>query len=131
MALTNALYKMSRLTNVTSTHGNEGEGKCEAQNTDRMQIVLNDVSSAMHEQIQVFLKGDARCPYPFDQMNINSLISQMNPTLWKTICSITQSVSEHSVLMCVGADNEAKYAQRVASAMDVSISPIKECTVGR
>ena len=40
VALTNALYKMSRLTNVTSTHGNEGEGKCEAQNTvDSMQLL--------------------------------------------------------------------------------------------
>ena len=38
VALTNALYKMSRLTNVTSTHGNEGDGKCEAQNTDSMQM---------------------------------------------------------------------------------------------
>ena len=96
-----------------------------------MQIALNDVNSAMHEQIQVFLKGDARCPYPFDQMDINSLISQINPTLWKAICSITQSVSERSVLMCVGANNEAKYAQRIASAMDVSTSPMKECTVVR
>ena len=56
MALTNALYKMSRLTNITSTQRNEGEGKCEAQNTDSRQIALNDVNSAMHEQIiQVFL----------------------------------------------------------------------------
>ena len=90
VALTNALYKMSRLTNVTSTHGNEGEGKCEAQSTDSMQIALNDVNSAMHEQIQVFLKGDARCPYRFDKMDINSLILQINPTLWEAICSITQ-----------------------------------------
>ena len=65
-ALTNALYKISRLTNGTSTHGNESEGKCEAQNTDSMQIALNDVNIAMHEQMQVFLKGNARCPYPFD-----------------------------------------------------------------
>ena len=31
-------------------------------------------------------------------------------------------------LMCVGINYEAKYAQRVASAMDVSTSPMKECS---
>ena len=56
-----------------------------------MQIALTDVNSAMHEQIQVFLRADDKYPY---QMDINTLISQINPTLWKAICTITQSVSE-------------------------------------
>ena len=65
-----------------STDGNEGDGTCEVHNTEGMQIALTDVNSAMHEQIQVFLRADDKYPY---QMDINTLISQINPTLWKAI----------------------------------------------
>ena len=70
------------------------EGSARAHVIDNMQVALNDINSAMHEHIQVFLKADAICPYRFDQLDINSLVSQINPTLWRAICSITQSVSE-------------------------------------
>ena len=91
VALTNALYKISRQKNVNSTDSNEEDGTCEVHNTESIQIALTDVNSAMHEQIQVLLRADAKYPY---QMDINTLISQINPTLWKAICTITQSVSE-------------------------------------
>ena len=48
--------------------------------SDSMQVALNVANSAMHKQIQVLLKADAMCPYRFDKLDINSLISQINPT---------------------------------------------------
>ena len=35
-------------------------------NSENMQIALNNISSAMHNQIGVFLKGDDKHPYRFD-----------------------------------------------------------------
>ena len=95
LALTNALHKLHRPAVAECTPRNVGESVDAAHTeTDCMKIALNDISSAMHDQIQVFLKEDAKCPYHFDQVDISSLVSQINPTLWRAICTITQSVAE-------------------------------------
>lgn len=62
--------------------------------SDNMQVALNDANRSMHEQIQMFLKADAIRPYRFDQVDIDSLIPQINCTLRTAIRFITQSVSE-------------------------------------
>ena len=64
----------------------------------------------MHDQIQVFLKANDKHPYCFDQLEISSLVSQINPTLWRAICIITQSVSERQGK---GRVNEATHVKTV------------------
>ena len=93
LALTNALHKLSRpAVGDYCTAGNEEKGT--DMETDSMECVLNDVSKAMHDQIQVFLQADAKHPYHFAELDINSLVSKINPILWNAICKLTQSVSE-------------------------------------
>ena len=97
VALTNALHRLSNLNKQTREQSNrEGDSSatCTPHNTDDMQVALNEVNREMHDQIQIFLKSDAVCRYRFDQLDINALVSQINPTLWRVICTITQSVSE-------------------------------------
>ena len=89
LALTNGLHKLHRPAIAECTPRNVGESVDAAHTeTDCMKIALNDISSAMHDQIQVFLKEDAKCPYHFDQVDISSLVSQINPTLWRAICTV-------------------------------------------
>ena len=88
VALTNALYKLSHYTRLVSAECNsEGEHPAKMHTTENTQVDLDDVNCAMQSQIQLFLKSDAICPYRFDQLDINSLVAQINPTLWKVICS--------------------------------------------
>ena len=58
------------------------------------QLVMDDLNSLVHQQIRKFLVADAREPYRFDKLEIDRLISEMDPTLWSAISSLTRSISE-------------------------------------
>jgi hypothetical protein len=61
LALTNALYASTRqAVSACSEKGGRNTAHCDSDNT---QTVLNSISSAMHDQIQVFLKADDKHPY--------------------------------------------------------------------
>ena len=93
LALSNALYVSSKPKNAAC---NEGESIDEANhNGDNMHIVIHNISGAKHDQIHMFLRADDKKPYQFDELDISTIVSQINLTLWNAICTITQSVSEH------------------------------------
>ena len=61
--------------------------------SDPHQVML-DLNSRIHQQVKKFLAEDAAIPFQFDTLDIDAIISDLDPNLWCTICSLTQSVSE-------------------------------------
>ena len=60
----------------------------------QMQQVMLDLNSRIHQQVKRFLADDAAIPFQFDTLDIDTIISEMDPNLWSAICSLSQSVSE-------------------------------------
>ncbi len=63
---------------------------------DPIQIweVMLDLNSRIHQQVKKFLADDAAMPFQFDTLDIDAIVSEMDPQLWSAICSLTKSVSE-------------------------------------
>ena len=57
------------------------------------EISMEQVNGLIHEQIQCYLKADAKKPLEYD-LNLNELISHINPTLWESICLLTRSKAD-------------------------------------
>ena len=57
------------------------------------QVIL-DHNSRVHQQVKKFLADDA-FTFQFDRLSIDTMIADLDPTLWSAICSLTTSVSEH------------------------------------
>ena len=56
--------------------------------------VLNNLNCHIHQQIRKYLAADAAKPYRFDKLDVNNVISELDPTLWCMIASLTKTVSE-------------------------------------
>ena len=52
------------------------------------------VNTLVHKQIQMFLTADLTTTYRFDQIEVNVLVSEIDPQLWSFMKSITRSISE-------------------------------------
>ena len=55
---------------------------------------LNELNCLLHKEIRRFLATDLNTPYPFHALNIERLVSEIDPTLWAFIKSITRTISE-------------------------------------
>ena len=55
---------------------------------------INMHSKVIHKQIQKFLIADLTTTYRFDQIEVDVLVSEINPQLWSFMKSITRSISE-------------------------------------
>jgi hypothetical protein len=54
----------------------------------------DDINTRIHQQVRHYLAADMKFSYRFDKLNINRLLSEMDPKLWAFVISITRSVSE-------------------------------------
>ena len=87
--ISNVLYKS------TSERGvNASVSGCTCGSEPQPALVLEDINSRLHQQIQRFLAADLKAPYPAHAINIASLVSDIDPHLWTFIRSITRSISE-------------------------------------
>lgn len=73
----------------------KNRGKTRPELTSEQQVVVEDmlepfthISQLLIAQAEKFLKQD---PYEHDQMDIDNIVTQMDPDLWKAICQMTQS----------------------------------------
>ena len=57
-------------------------------------VTLDDINSRIHQQIQTFLAADLNTLYPFDTLDIDTLVSAIDSELWAFIKSIIRSISE-------------------------------------
>ena len=55
---------------------------------------LNSLNKIIHQEIGKKLEDERVAPFDFNDIKINEQIAQTDKTLWKAICSITQSVRE-------------------------------------
>ena len=55
---------------------------------------LDELNYLLHKEIRRFLVTDLNTPYPFHALNIERLVSEIDPTLWAFIKSITRTISE-------------------------------------
>ena len=56
--------------------------------------VLDTLNHSIHSQINSMLAQDSKIPFEYDELDIDKLVAEMNQTLWKSICILTQSESE-------------------------------------
>ena len=57
-------------------------------------VTLDDINLRIHQQIQKFLAADLNTLYPFDTLDIDTLVSAIDSELWAFIYSVTRSISE-------------------------------------
>ncbi len=58
---------------------------------------------ALREQIKTYIDKDKALPFRFDQLDINALISELDPSIWSFINNITMSTSEcRGTSKCIG-----------------------------
>ena len=87
-SLSVALYKLSRATQQKGS-------SCERNsNLTPDPQCLNSLNSCIYQQIRKFLTADGVIPFRFDKLSIDSIISDIDPSLWTAVCTLTQSVSE-------------------------------------
>ena len=55
---------------------------------------LNSLNKIIHQEIGKKLEDERVAPFDFNNIKIDEQIAQTDKTLWKAICSITQSVRE-------------------------------------
>ena len=68
-------------------------GTCTVSSTTKP-CKLNELNSLLHKEIRRFLATDLNTPYPFHALNIERLVSEIDPTLWAFIKSIIRTISE-------------------------------------
>ena len=66
---------------------------------------MHDLNGLVHDQIETYMAA----PIDYDELNLNELISNINPSLWKAICSLTKSKSEIRGTSKVTDSNSAVY----------------------
>ena len=54
----------------------------------------DEINALIHKQIQKFLTADLTTTYRFDQIEVDVLVSEIDPQLWSFMKSITKSISE-------------------------------------
>ncbi len=59
-----------------------------------MDGTVEKINIALREQIQTYIDKDKALPFRFDQLDINALISELDPSIWSFINNITVSTSE-------------------------------------
>ena len=62
----------------------------------------DEINALIHKQIQKFLTAYLTTTYRFDQIEVDVLVSEIDPQLWSFMKSITRSISE-----CKGYDVKA------------------------
>ena len=87
--ISNVLYK-----SMSERGANASVSGCTCGSEPQPALVLEDINSRLHQQIQRFLAADLKAPYPAHAINIASLVSDIDPHLWTFIRSITRSISE-------------------------------------
>ena len=85
-ALSNALYK-GKLKKYVTAHAN---ATMEVHRTHH----ADEINALIHKQIQKFLTADLTTTYHFDQIEVDVLVSEIDPELWSFMKSITRSISE-------------------------------------
>ena len=85
-ALSNALYKGKLKKDVTA-HAN---ATMEVHPTHH----ADEINALIHKQIQKFFTADLTTTYRFDQIEVDVLVSEIDPQLWSFMKSITRSISE-------------------------------------
>ena len=71
--------------------------KCTCTRTESSVVqsaIQDDINTRVHQQIQKFLAADLNVAYPFDKLDIDRLVSKIDPQLWAFITPITRSISE-------------------------------------
>ena len=96
-SLTISLHKLSsantQLQEPTSTCNIPKPSKPTLSKPDQ-DMVMDNLNTHMHQQIHQFLKADSASPFRFDTLDIDNIISELDPTLWSSLTSLTRSVSE-------------------------------------
>ena len=85
-ALSNALYK-GKLKKDMIAHANTTMEVHPTHHAD-------EINALIHKQIQKFLTTDLTTTYRFDQIEVDVLVSEIDPQLWSFMKSITRSISE-------------------------------------
>ena len=101
-SLSLALYKgVRRQDKHDSTYTCTCTCKCTCTRTESSVVqsavqsaIQDDINTRVHQQIQKFLAADLNVAYPFDKVDIDRLVSEIDPQLWAFITSITRSISE-------------------------------------
>ena len=69
---------------------------------------VEKINAALREQIIDLIEKDKFTPFCYDQLNIDDLISTIDPTVWLFINNITKSTSE-----CRGTSKPSKHSSHV------------------
>ena len=85
-ALSIALYKGKLKKDVTA-HANATMEVHPTHHADK-------INALIHKQIQKFLTANLTTTYRFDQIEVDVLVSEIDPQLWSFMKSITRSISE-------------------------------------
>ncbi len=94
LALSKALHKQKNC----STEENPTIATTEELSNDS--VLLDKAAECLNKsfqtQIRKYLLEDKVAPFQFDQLNIDNCIADLNPTIWRFICRVTQSWSQSS-----------------------------------
>ena len=55
--------------------------------------VCQNTNSKLHDQINKLLQSDSQQSHKFEHFNLNVVIDDLDPTIWKALCMITQSTN--------------------------------------
>ena len=102
MSLSKALYKVRSGCNSASQAPQHTATLKSSDHT------VGKKNAALREQIIDLIEKDKFTPFCYDQLNIDDLISTIDPTVWSFINNITKSTSE-----CRGTSKPSKHSSHV------------------
>ena len=56
--------------------------------------VCQNINSKLHAQVNKLITSDSLEPHRFEQFDINAFVDDLDPTIWKAVCLITQASSK-------------------------------------
>ncbi len=58
--------------------------------TSMLTKVCENINSKLHDQANKLIAADSVKPHNIDQLNVDAFIDDLDPTIWKAVCLITQ-----------------------------------------
>ena len=101
LSISHLLYKSTQTSQQMNEEMREQKSDKETESGTYIELSNNteqcspdELNSLLHKQITRNLATDLNAPYPFHALSIEKQVSEIDPTLWAFIKSITRSISD-------------------------------------
>ena len=64
---------------------------------EKLSEVCQTLNEKCHTHIKKLIEEDAACPHRIESLDIEKLISELDPNIWKAICFLTQPLSTRAI----------------------------------